>query len=610
MSMPAQSKKNIKYQVLCVDDEAPLLDICTVFLERSGEFMVTTALSAADGLQLLEKNRFDAIVSDYQMPGKDGIQFLVEVRKRLGEIPFILFTGRGREEVVILAIDNGADFYVQKGGETKAQFAELAHKIRVAVTRRSAESQISESEKFLRTVIADANEGIIVYDRNMRITLWNRFMEELTGLKASEVQGKNALELFPFHKENGIDKLLSLALEGTTAESPDFAFNISSTGKNGWARGVYSPNYDAHGKIIGAIGIVRDVTERKQAVEALKESEKRYRDLFDLNNAVMVIVDPVTGSIVDANTAASHYYGYSQKEFSGITVMDINPAEPAIIWKNMATIVENQGAIINVKHRKKDGEIRDVMVSSAPITLGGRQLIHSIIQDVTERIQAEDALRQTNTKLNLLSSITRHDVNFQITALMSYLSLLKNTGPDPTLNQYAEKASEAAQHISSIIQFTKEYDTIGIKTPVWQNLHSLVEIAAQQVPLGNIIVKNDFPSCAEVFADPLIVKVFYNLMNNAVRFGGRITTIRFFAEESGDKTVILCEDDGNGVPTQEKEKIFDKGYGINSGLGLFLSREILSITGITIHETGEPGKGARFAMTVPKGSWRNAGTGV
>ncbi len=608
--MPTQSKKNIKYQVLCVDDEAPLLDICTVFLEKSGEFRVTTAISASDGLKLLEKNRFDAIVSDYQMPGKDGIQFLVEVRKRLGEIPFILFTGRGREEVVILAIDNGADFYVQKGGESKAQFAELAHKIRVAVTRRTAESQISESEKFLRTVIADAKEGIIVYDRDMRITLWNRFMEELTGLGAPEVIGKNAFELFPFHQQNGIDLLINQALAGTTTESPDFEFNIPSTGHSGWARGVYSPNYDAHGKIIGVIGIVRDVTERKQAVEALRESEKRYRDLFDLNNAVMIIVDPETGSIVDANAAASHYYGYSHEEFSGITVMDINSDEPAVIRKNLANIVENKGAVLNARHRKKSGEVRDVMVSSAPITLGGRQLIHAIIQDVTERLLAEDALRQTNTKLNLLSSITRHDINFQITALMGYLSLLKNTRTDPALTEYTKKASEAAQHISSIIQFTKEYDTIGIKTPVWQNLHTLVEIAAHQVPLVNIKLKNDFPAGAEVFADPLIVKVFYNLMDNAVRFGGTITTIRFFAEESGDTDVLFCEDDGNGIPIEEKERIFDKGHGKNSGLGLFLSKEILSITGITIKETGEPGKGARFAMAVPKGAWRIAGTGA
>src|SRR5208282_1049298 len=172
------------------------------FMEKTGEYEVTTMTSAAEALKSPEILSYDVIVSDYEMPGINGIAFLRAVKDTSQNLPFIIFTGRGREEIVIKAIDNGADFYVQKGGDTKAQFAELAHKIRVAVTRRSAESQISESEKFLRTVIADANEGIIVYDRNMRITLWNRFMEELTGLKASEVQGKNALELFPFHKEN------------------------------------------------------------------------------------------------------------------------------------------------------------------------------------------------------------------------------------------------------------------------------------------------------------------------------------------------------------------------------------------------------------------------
>jgi signal transduction histidine kinase len=118
------------------------------------------------------------------------------------------------------------------------------------------------------------------------------------------------------------------------------------------------------------------------------------------------------------------------------------------------------------------------------------------------------------------------------------------------------------------------------------------------------MVNNDLPAGIGVFADPLVVKVFYNLMDNAVRYGGKITTIRFSAEESGDDQVIVCEDDGNGVLTEEKEKIFERGYGKNTGLGLALSREILSITGITIRETGEPGIGARFEMTVPKGMYR------
>ena len=109
-----------------------------------------------------------------------------------------------------------------------------------------------------------------------------------------------------------------------------------------------------------------------------------------------------------------------------------------------------------------------------------------------------------------------------------------------------------------------------------------------------------------MFADPLIVKVFYNLMDNAFRYGGKITTIRFSVEQRDEYHVVVCEDDGEGVITEEKERIFERGFGKNTGLGLALSREILDITGITIRETGEPGKGARFEMAVPNEAWRTA----
>jgi signal transduction histidine kinase len=97
-------------------------------------------------------------------------------------------------------------------------------------------------------------------------------------------------------------------------------------------------------------------------------------------------------------------------------------------------------------------------------------------------------------------------------------------------------------------------------------------------------------------------------VDNAVHYGGKITTIRFFVEEPGDDHLIVCEDDGDGIIIAEKEKIFERGFGKNTGLGLALSREILDITGITIRETGEPGKGARFEITVPKGAFRLTGT--
>lgn len=120
--------------VLYVDDEENLLDIAKIYLERTGDFSVETTTSVPGALAFLEERSFDAIVSDYQMPEMDGIAFLQQVRSSGDTIPFILFTGRGREEVVIQALNEGADFYIQKGGEPKSQFAELAHKVRQAVS--------------------------------------------------------------------------------------------------------------------------------------------------------------------------------------------------------------------------------------------------------------------------------------------------------------------------------------------------------------------------------------------------------------------------------------------------------------------------------------------
>jgi K+-sensing histidine kinase KdpD len=150
----------------------------------------------------------------------------------------------------------------------------------------------------------------------------------------------------------------------------------------------------------------------------------------------------------------------------------------------------------------------------------------------------------------------------------------------------------------------------GISEPVWQrDCRTRVDIAAKETHLGQVKVINDLPDGLEVFADPLITKVYNNLMDNAVRYGGKITTIRFSVMESDDDQVIVCEDDGYGVVAEDKEKIFDRDYRRkNEDLGLFRSREILAITGITIIENGTSGKGARFEIRVPNSMYRFTGT--
>jgi signal transduction histidine kinase len=108
----------------------------------------------------------------------------------------------------------------------------------------------------------------------------------------------------------------------------------------------------------------------------------------------------------------------------------------------------------------------------------------------------------------------------------------------------------------------------------------------------------------EIFADPLLGKVFFNLVDNAARHGGSVSTVRVSAEEKADGYAIIFEDNGSGIADEDKEQIFERGFGKNTGMGLFLVREILAITGITIRETGKAGTGARFEIAVPRGAYR------
>jgi len=149
-----------RIRVLYVDDESALLKIVKTFLELSGQILVDTSISVSDAREKLETQPYDAILSDYDMPEMDGIEFLRYIRLRFGELPFILFTGKGREEVVINALNSGADFYLQKGGEPKSQFVELEHKIRQAVEQNRIKDELLRSEQRYRNVVEDQTEFI------------------------------------------------------------------------------------------------------------------------------------------------------------------------------------------------------------------------------------------------------------------------------------------------------------------------------------------------------------------------------------------------------------------------------------------------------------------
>jgi PAS domain S-box-containing protein len=964
------------YHILYADDEPDLLEIGKIFLERDGTFTVDTFPSAIDALDHLRFHQYDAIVSDYQMPKMDGITFLKTLRASGNTTPFIIFTGRGREEVVIEALNSGADFYHKKGGECNPQFAELAHKILHAIFRKRADQALKKSEQDYRNLVDHANDAIYVVQDgllrmvNLRTIKLSGYSEEellyqpfirfvhpedhdlLLDRYRKRIEGETAPSRYSFRlsRKDGTTRWVELSVVAitwderpatlnfltditerkfaadalmesetryreffkttldcvfiTTPEGQFIDFNdalvemfgfesrdemyrvpVSSIyadpeGRDSFIKNIEREGYvkerplqfrkregtifDAlitivaqrkpDGSLKAFIGTFRDITEQNRAEEALRESEQRYRTVVeDQTEFICRFLPDGTHSFV--NEAYCRYFGLDKKEIIGSRFRpkippgdeesvhhffaSLTPENPVGIienriimpdgcirwqqWSDRAifdpggeNVIEYQSVGHDITSRKevefsleKSEQRKNAIVAAMPDTLvilsrdgayldyhsndeglrslhmgeiigtnirdssirpdaverilqmialaidtgslqqieydvayhsgchhiearfvrldenrvlgvvrdvtqfkklvetlqenesrfkqiyetiedlyfqtdnegiirilspsivffSGRKAdtlmgkslsevfenpdesthirsiifengfihdydvilkkmdrttirtsfsavimkdklgmpvgISGLIRDITERKQAEEALLQANRQLNLLTSITRHDINNQLTVLIGYLARLEKKQPDSTFSEYFQKVATAAERISAMIQFTREFEEIGVHTPSWQDIRTIVDTTAKEAPLGKVIVKNDLPVDAEVLADPLIVKVFYNLMDNAVRYGGKITTIRFAVDESGNDALIVCEDDGEGVLAEEKEKLFDRGFGKNTGLGLALSREILSITGITIVENGEPGKGARFEMTLPITCYRS-----
>ena len=225
------------------------------------------------------------------------------------------------------------------------------------------------------------------------------------------------------------------------------------------------------------------------------------------------------------------------------------------------------------------------------------------MRDITARIMAEQALMRTNEKLNLLSSITRHDIRNRVTVILGLLPLLKEARNDPETAEIVKIMDNATRLIHDQIEFTRVYQNLGIQSPEWKDAGFLVRKAAEIGIPERITVENNL-SGLFIYADPLLERVFYNLIDNALRHAGpNLSSIRFSWYSIDNEVCICCEDDGQGIPDDLKERIFDRGYGSNTGLGLFLVREILSITGIRIFETGTYGKGARFEIWVPSGGY-------
>ncbi|MGA2912488.1 MAG: PAS domain S-box protein [Methanoregula sp.] len=582
--------------LLYVDDEPDLLDLCKHFLEREKEFSVITVTSAQKAIEILDEGTIEAIISDYQMPVMDGIEFLKQVRMKFTDIPFILFTGKGREEVAIEAFDNGADFYLQKGGDPRAQFGELSHKIRQAIRRKKAEEEL----RMMHSTVSNAPEGILWINEDGGITFFNDTICTMLGYTREEFAALTIRDISPQFIENHLvtdwfqkkqRKILTVQDINRKKDGSRIPVEISL-------------NYSEFGPRAYVFAFVRDITDRKKADDELKSAYEKNQGLMDHANDAIFIADAETGMVIDANKKTQELIGRSLSEIQTLHESDLHPKEEEekyrVYFKKHAeegTGLQEQ-IIVDLK-----GNYIPVIVSATTLDLGGRRCMMGIFHDISDIKKAHNALQLANKKLNLLAEITRHDIRNKLTMLSGYLELFTDHPPEPQHSMYLAKLKSAVKMIEANIEFTKLYQDLGIVAPVWQNVDDTFFKACTHVDIKKIRFQSEAGGL-EVFADPLLERVFYNIVANAVEHGNQVSVVRLSTTELPDCLVIQIEDDGIGIPPHDKETIFRKGFGKNTGLGLFLSREILSITNITIKESGEFQHGARFEMCVPKGIYR------
>ncbi len=417
-----------RIRVLYVDDEPDLLEIGKLFLEDAERFQVDTALSAPEALNSDTLRTCEAIVSDYQMPDMNGIEFLKAVRKQHGDLPFILFTGKGREEVVIEAINNGADFYLQKGGDPIAQFAELAHKIQQAVTRRrveclrvKTEEELRESEEKFRSLIDLTPIGIMVQNiATGTIQYVNMEGLRLSGAKSvDDFRGKDALTyIHPDDRPLVLEFARRRVTE--TAATPMPMRLLTIDGRPYPVEVMSKPIH--FGGVPAIMVLFQDLTARKRAEDELRAayeqitaSEEELRGNLDemvraqkerekLEKNFQVLVDSAPDGIFTLlnerflylNRAALRLFGAAQMEqLVGTSLWDrIHPSFHGIVRariKHLTVDLEPVGQY-DEQYVRLDGSTFDVEVTAVPYEYEGQNGTLVMFRDITERKMREEEL--------------------------------------------------------------------------------------------------------------------------------------------------------------------------------------------------------------------------
>jgi PAS domain S-box-containing protein len=490
------------------------------------------------------------------------------------------------------------------------------------ITERKRGQDILRRLQEEQQIILDSVPALIFYkDKENRFIRVNAALAETMGLSKEQLEGKSLFDIYPKEQAEAVWKddeevIASGKPKINIIESID-------TGKGRrWFETDKIPYHDAQGDIIGIIGFALDITERELAENALRQSEARYRSIFQKSHATTLLIDPETAEIVDANPAACRYYGYTLAELKEMKITDINTLAREQVAQEMELAkIERRNHFV-FSHRLANGEVRPVEVFSGPIELAGRHLLYSIVHDITKRRQAEMELAErtkqleaANKDLDSFSYSVAHDLRAPLRAIDGYARMILRKQGDKfdkdTLDKFNVIRSNThtmGQLIDDLLAFSrlgKKHVSLALL-----NMDDLVRDVWKEIQNTNperklALTVNSIPPG---YGDRALIKqVCINLLSNAVKFTKNRDTAQIEAGgySDGNEVVYYVRDNGVGFDMEYYDKLFGVFQRLHSiddfegtGVGLAIVQRIVHRHGGRVWAEGKIDQGACFYFTL------------
>jgi signal transduction histidine kinase len=337
----------------------------------------------------------------------------------------------------------------------------------------------------------------------------------------------------------------------------------------------------------------------------LREQEALYQGLFDHSEGGSILVADIGSNrtIEEINWKAALLLHRKAADVRGTSITTIWGGEEEQEFFNR---LSSEGAVYATETRFSLPNDNSFIVLVSAASLPGKRAILTFF-DITSRVQSENALKTANDKLNLLSRFSTDHLHHSVDQIIDTVDEADTHCNDAGLRTYIERIRKLAWNVARQLFLTESYKDLGTLPPVWMGLQQMLESAHLPSDDGTVSIRC-WAGRLEVYADPLFSDVLTHLLENSLRHGGTVKNIVVTYHETHDGLDLCIRDDGAGIPAGKKQQIFEYDAGGHAGIGLFICRQIVEVTDMTIQETGIEGKGARFVIHVPPGGYRIEGT--